>query len=109
MNTLLFYQNFLTKPVTLETFKHKNSNQMSDFFKIINAIISNAKSEMVKYLKERKEEAEKVNKEAGIPEHLKHKFRKFRNLLNRTISTYTRETFHRSMKYMTEQFDKINN
>ena len=106
-NKLIFHQSFLTKPVTLENFRLKNSNTAKDIIKDINFIVSHSKIDLSGYLEMRKKEAEKVNKEAGIPEHLKHKFKKFENLINRVISHGARDTFHRSMEYIINVLNEI--
>ena len=108
-NYLLFNKNFLTKPITLEDFKKKNTNSLSELNKTINSILTYSDSDLRAYANQRKNEAEKVNKGAGIPEHLKHKFLKFQNLLNRTVGTFIRENFHKSLAYLTGVFDRINN
>ncbi len=106
-NKLLFFQSFYTKPIPLELFRNKNEIAQKEFIKEINYIVSHSNFDLTQYLEERKKDAEKVDKAAGIPEHLKHKFKKFERLINRVIANSTRDTFHRSMEYLTNVFKEI--
>ena len=132
LNRLLFYKNFLSKPVTIEEFNKRNHDSGRELIKDISLMVNDSNSEIEKFLKVRtvdtpqeglliefsklKDLDKFIEKKSimdahriELPEHLQHKFRKYQNLLNRTIGTYARESFHRSMKYLTDVFNTINN
>ena len=108
-NHLFFYQNFFNKPVKLKFFFEKNKATESELVKEITNIISQSNYQLSQALNKRKENNEIVDRNAGIPEHIKHKSKKFENLMNKMTSHIVRNTFHKSMKYITGVFNDINN
>ena len=107
-NHLFFYQNFFNKPVKLKYFFEKNKSTESELIKEIMNIISQSNYQLSQALNKRKETNEIVDRNAGIPEHIKHKSKKFENLINKMTSHMVRDTFHKSMRYIINVFNDIN-
>ena len=108
-NHLFFYQNFFSKPVKLKFFFEKNKTTESELIKEFTNIISQSNYQLGQALNKRKETNEIVDRNAGIPEHIKHKSKKFENLMNKMTSHIVRNTFHKSMRYIIGVFSDINN
>ena len=106
-NHLFFYQNFFNKPVKVSFFFEKNKTTESELTKEISNIISQSNYQLSQALNKRKENNEVVDRNAGIPEHIKHKSKKFENLINKMASHIIRNTFHRSMRYIIGLFNDI--
>ena len=106
-NHLFFYQNFFNKPVKINFFFEKNKTTESELIKEISNIISQSNYQLSQALNKRKENNEVVDRNAGIPEHIKHKSKKFENLINKMASHIIRNTFHKSMKYIIGLFSDI--
>ena len=104
-NHLFFYQNFFNKPVKINFFFEKNKTTESELTKEISNIISQSNYQLSQALNKRKENNEVVDRNAGIPEHIKHKSKKFENLINKMASHIIRNTFHRSMRYIIGLFN----
>ena len=104
---LFFHQTFLNKPVKVDTFFEKNKTTEKELIKEINNIISQCNYQLSQSLNKRKAINEKVDRNAGIPDHIKHKFKKFENLINKMTATIIRETFHKSLRYITGVFNDI--
>ena len=107
-NHLFFYQNFFNKPVKLKFFFEKNKATEAELIKEITNIIGQSNYLLSQALNKRKETNEIVDINAGIPEHIKHKSKKFENLMNKMTSHIIRNTFHKSMKYIIGVFTDIN-
>jgi hypothetical protein len=107
-NHLFFYQNFFNKPVKLKFFFEKNKMTEGELVKEITNIIGQSNYLLSQALNKRKETNEIVDRNAGIPEHIKHKSKKFENLMNKMTSHIVRNTFHKSMKYIIGVFNDIN-
>ena len=106
-NHLFFYQNFFNKPVKVNFFFEKNKTTESELTKEISNIISQSNYQLSQALNKRKENNEVVDRNAGIPEHIKHKSKKFENLINKMASHIIRNTFHKSMRYIIGLFSDI--
>ena len=79
-----------------------------ELVKEITNIIGQSNYLLSQALNKRKETNEIVDRNAGIPEHIKHKSKKFENLMNKMTSHIVRNTFHKSMKYIIGVFNDIN-
>ena len=108
-NHLFFYQNFFNKPIKLKFFFEKNKSTEAELIKEITNTISQSNYQLGQALNKRKETNEIVDRNAGIPEHIKHKSKKFENLMNKMTSHIIRNTFHKSMNYIIGVFTDINN
>ena len=106
-NHLFFYQNFFNKPVKVNYFFDKNRTTESELTKEISNIISQSNYDLSQALNKRKENNEVVDRNAGIPEHIKHKSKKFENLINKMTSHIIRNIFHKSMRYIIGLFSDI--